>query len=334
MEAIKSKIWVVALMALSLFGLASCSDKTQVAAKGNTDFFVQSYDPPTLDILWMEDNRSPMFTDESHIQSEATLFFNRLANSTNAYRIAFVTADMSYADGNLQPAGVSYNNGSASNMANFVGNLVDQIVNVQTSAVDEGFQSVVTALTNNFQPRANIPLVVVFISDSDDHSPVPSSATSAVDAYAQSLTTLKGGNADQIRVYAINYEPLNGAPKTATNRCATRYDADIDGAGFQNRYFSLAQKFAGSVSDPTSVTADLCGSFSSQIDLTGIQLTTLPSTFTLSQPANPSSISVVILNASQSVTIPWTYDSVNNQIDFSSTPPQGSTIEVTYLPTN
>ena len=320
---------IVLLCSVALM-YVSCGSKEDFTQQATTQFFTQDYNPPYLDVLWMINNQSPMHRIESHLVSETQNFFSRLDSMSTYYQMAYVSADMQFARGALQPQGepvvLTQNTGTEDQRVGLFGDIISQIINLQTGYLDEGFESVRTALLTNFVPRKNVPLVLVFISDADDHSPLTDPSGSAVNFYANAYQAIKGNDPTMLRVYSVNYEP--GAP-TDQNRCATRYDADIDSSGFQNRYFDLANQLAGS---STNVTADLCGSFSSQIDLTGLKQSQLSSTFLLDSNPNPSSISVTVTQGNQVLSnLAWTYDATNNQIDFSTTPPAGSVIEVTYI---
>jgi hypothetical protein len=312
----------------------SCGGKEEFTQQATTQFFVQSYNPQTLDILWMIDNRSPMYRIHTQLQAQATAFFNRLAGMTSDYRMAFVSADMQFAKGALQPPSdpviLTPNLGTVSERATQVGNMVGLVINLQTGYADEGLESIRTALGSTFIPRDKVPLVVATFSDSDDHSPGVDSSGSAVNYYVNAYLQFKNNDPSLIRFYSINYEPLaSGQQIDATTRCATEYDADIDSPGFQNRYFLVAGQLGGS-------TANICAAdWADSIDLTGIELKTLPSSFVLSKTPNHKSIVVTVFQDSteqQVYNISWTYNASQNSIDFASIPPQGSTIEVAYLP--
>jgi len=309
----------------------SCASRDQFTQLATTQYFVQNYNPQYIDVLWMVDNRSPMYRVRDHLISEASNFFTRLdAIPTGDYQMGFVSADMVVNPGQLEPIGdpiiLTKGLGTLTQRTETFAAILSQQVNLQVGATDQGFDSVWTVMNESFQPRAGVPLVLVYISDSDDHSPVPT-GQDAVQVYANYYLSLKNNDPSLLKVYSINYEPLNGQTATDSNRCATFDDADIDMPGFQNRYFRLAQYFNGS-------TADLCGSFSSQIDLTGLQMKQLPSSFTLQQTPEPTSILITVFFAGtgETVNTSWTYNASSNQIVFASAPPEGSTIEVTFIP--
>jgi hypothetical protein len=325
---------------LSLFVLlmnVSCGSKEGFTQQATTQFFTQDYNPPTLDILWMVDNRSPMHRAQWQLRQEAGNFFARLSGATSDYRMALVTADMQFAQGRLQPVQsptvLSTTVGTFDQRLALFDSLLFQTINLQTGYADQGLESVRVALTRYFVPRAGVPLILVFVSDSDDHSPL-SDDNGAASFYAKQYLAAVGNNQSLLRAYSINYQPLpNGADVNDAQwdsvRCATRYHADIDSSGFQNRYFNLATLLT---TGTAQTTADLCGSFSGKIDLTGLRLKELPHAFPLQMTVKPSTLIVSVSLHGNEVNAPWTYDAATNQIVFASAPPEGSTIQVSYLP--
>jgi hypothetical protein len=322
-ENINFKKVLVGLAVGSLAWVVGCASNENFNSSSTTQYFTQSYNPAKLDVLWMIDNRSPMHKMETQLVSETSNFFSRLdALTTQQYKMAIVDADMQFAKGALQPQNSSTQiltktTGSITDRTNLFASLISQEINLQTGYADQGFDSAYAALTQNFIPEAGVPLVLVFISDSDDHS-TNFTGTNAVTYYASAFSALKANDPTMLRVYSVNYA-------STTDSCATQdYDADINKAGFQNRYFGLANALNGS-------TADLCGSFSNQIDLTGLQTTTLPSTFQLNATPNASTISVSVFDSTQTYTnLSWTYNAATNSIVFTAPPPQGVTIQVTF----
>jgi hypothetical protein len=303
--------------------IAGCGGGDGFTQSQKTAFFTQSYDPPYLDVLWMIDNRSPMYNDRGPLVQQATEFFQRLDASTDQYRMAFVSQDMQFAKGALQPTSnpqiLTIGLGTLDQRVAAFSSLISQQINLNTSAQNQAFASVLAALQNNFVPRSGVPLVLVFISYSDDHSTVPVQGQDDVTYYSQQYLALKGGQSNLLRVYSVNYYPK------PAQRCAVQYNAEIDEPGFQNTFFNMAQALGGS-------TADLCSDFSSQVDLSGLQLTSLPSSFTLEQtPTSPSSVTVTVSQNGQPVSgLTWNFDSADNAVVFNQPPPQGSTIQVSF----
>src|SRR5262245_44637058 len=104
MRAVVFKLSFLALLAGLVF-FAGCGDKPPVTQQQRSFAVAQDYAPRYLDILWVIDARSPLWNNKTDLVNRATEFFQRLAqNSSNlSYRMAFITPDMQYAKGKLQP---------------------------------------------------------------------------------------------------------------------------------------------------------------------------------------------------------------------------------------
>jgi len=320
------------LVSLILIGLSACGDKTQLLQSNSSLSFTQDYNPALLDILWVMDDRSQFYSapGRNHIIEEAKNFFVRLDSSTSSYQMGFITADMLIARGRLQPVSnpiiLKKNTGTLEQRVSLFSSLLTQVAfNGRTGGVNKAFEAANTALTSSFQPRPNVPLVLVFLSDSDDHSSVPV-AQSAVNYYANRFLTLKGNNPDLLRVYSINYERLrSGQVIDSATRCVTLYNADIDNASFEDRFFQLANVLKGEKSG-------ICGEFSRNISLEGLRVKELPKRFKIEASIRENSLQVsVSINGQEVSGLDWTFDSATNEIVFSKAPPEGSRIDITYL---
>jgi len=317
--------------------LSSCSQKESFLASGSSQFIVQDLNPPYLDILWVLDDRSPMTLVRDHLISEASNFFARLDSIPGNYQMGITTMDMLKNRGSLKPAGtiLTKKTGSLNERLHVFENLLSQIINLQTGAENTGLAATLLSLNYNFKPRVGVPLVLVFISDGDDFSDFQTvTAQDPVDFFAAQILSLKGNQEDLVKAYAINYVPLTASTSLSDVRCATRNNADIDKAGtgavrangtpwFQNRYFRLANKLKGD-------SADLCSSFSSKIDLSGLRLKSLPTRFKVEQNvSNPSLLQISVTSSSgESLNIPWTFDASTNEIVFRTAPPEGASIQI------
>jgi len=318
------KLGIAALL-LTLVGvIAACSGRDEFTQGAITQTFIQDYNPEFLDVLWMIDDRTSVAFQSgvrARLVSEASKFFARLDKATTSdYRMAFVSHDLEYSQpGELKPRGnpviLIKNYGDVASRTQQFASIIGLPVNLFTGATNQGFESVRLALNRTFQPRAGVPLVIVFISDSDDASS-PASGD-AVDFYANAYLSLKGNNRDQLRVYSVNY--VSGG-----ERCAKADRPDIDRAGFQDRYFRLARNLGGA-------TADLCGSFADQIDLTGLRQKELPRRFKLDLPPRDGAVKVSVFSESQRYDdLKFTFDAATNEVVFEQAPPAGTSILVTY----
>ncbi|NBV50100.1 hypothetical protein EBR03_04180 [bacterium] len=313
--------------------LSSCGQKETFLSSGSSRYFVQDLNPPYLDILWVIDDRSPMNYVKTHVISEAKKFFTRLDGIPGDYRMGITTMDTLRNSGALRPANtvLTKNVGTVEQRAAVFGNLLSQVINLQTGAENTGLAATLLSLNQYFRPRAGVPLVLVFISDGDDFSVSSSSTQDPVNTFVAQVLSLKGNNPDLVRAYSINYK-ANGA------RCATVNNADIDKAGtsatrptggawFQDRYFRLATLLQGE-------TADLCSQFSTSIQLNGLRLKALSKRFKLETPvADPSKLRVTVVSVNnQTLDLDWTYDASTNEVVFSEAPPEGSSIQILIAP--
>ena len=315
-----------------LLGLTACADKSKLLQTNSSLSFNQDFNPPLLDILWVLDDRSQFYNapGRNNIISEAQKFFTRLDGSTSSYQMGFITADMLRSQGKLQPVAnpiiLKKNMGTLEQRVALFSSLLTQVAfNGNTGGLNRAFEATNLALSQYFQPRPNVPLVLVFISDSDDHSLVPTSE-SAVSYYGRKFLSFKNNNPDLLRVYSINYERLqSGQVIDRTNRCVTLYNADIDLAGFQDRFSQLATILKGD-------TGGICGSFSQKISLDGLRLKQLPKRFKIDVPIQENTLKVVVsLNGVEITDLTWVFDSSSNEIVFDEAPPEGARIDVTYL---
>lgn len=306
--------------------LSSCANEDGLSKVARSELFVQDYNPENLDILWVVDDRSPLNKIRTQLTSQASQFFTRLDQTPRNYRMAITNVN----NGSLLPASspviITPNVGTLTERTQFFSNLIYQTINLATAAWNRGFASAYYALTQDFIPRANVPLVLVFVSDTDDYSPTPG-AVDSVNFYSQQFINMKGGDPKLVRGYSINYRPLAaGETINTSNRCTTHfYDADIDQPGFKNSYYRMAQALGGDK-------GDLCASWAGSIDLSGLRLQTLATEFTLAgNPASASAIIVAVTDANgNSLTIPWIYVPETRKIVFQTAPPEGAKIQVNY----
>jgi len=317
--------------------LSSCSQKEGFVTAGDNQFYLQDLNPPYLDILWVIDDRSPMFFMQSHLVKEAEKFFTRLDSIPNNYQMGITTMDTLINNGALKPSStiLTKERGTLAQRVNIFSGILSRIINLRTGAENTGFQAALLSLNNQFQPRQGVPLVVVFISDGDDFSSFNiSPQTDSVDHMAAQLLGLKGNKEDLLKVYSINYIPFTGSQDFRDIRCATLNNADIDKAGtgamrsngqpwFQDRYFRLAKKLKGD-------TADLCSAFSEKINLSGLKLKTLPNRFKVNSPvSNVNQLKVSVTDQTgQALNLSWSFDSATQEVVFVSAPPEGSRIQI------
>lgn len=308
--------------------LASCGGDDHFTSQRTTQFFLVDYNPAYLDVLWVVDNRSPLYDIREHLLDQSKKFFQRLDGITTSYQMGIVTSDMRFAKGQLQPLSspviLKRNLRTLEERTSLFGTAMTQVVyNLKTGAETKGFQAAQAALSQYFVPRKGVPLVLVFISESDDTSEVPAGVTDSVAHYKSVFLGLKDGNANLLRPYAINYEKLSPTDDPKVKRCATKSNADADKPEFKDNYFTLAKDLGGK-------TADICAAFSEQIDLSGLRLKSLPTRFKLEKKAQAGTFLVDIFRGDEHFDLKWSYEEATNEIVFESVPPEGATIQVTY----
>lgn len=317
--------------------LSSCSQQESFLTSGNSQYYIQDLNPPYLDILWVIDDRSPMYYIQNHLVDEAEKFFQRLDSIPNNYQMGITTMDTLINKGALKPAStiLTKEKGTLEQRVAIFSNILSQVINLRTGAENTGFQAALLSLQNQFKPRAGVPLVIVFISDGDDFSTLNiSNQTDAVEYVATQLLSLKENKQDLLKVYSINYVPFTGSQNFNEIRCATLNNADIDKAGtgairsngqpwFQDRYFRLARRLGGD-------TADLCSTFSEKINLAGLQLKSLTTRFKVtSTVSNANQLQVIVTDSKgNTLNLSWTYNSATQEVVFSTAPPEGSRIQI------
>jgi hypothetical protein len=319
MERIFKSLFLFVFVVLAV----SCGNQDSIKKNNLVESIIQGYNPENLDILWVIDDRSPLNYIRTHLTNETSLFFQRLDQTPRDYRMAFTNVN----DGRLLPNAstlLTPNVGTIADRTNLFSSFISQVINLNTAAWNRGFQSAYNALLTHFAPRLGVPLVLVFISDTDDYSQTPNNIDS-VAYYSNLFLQMKGNQANLVRAYSINYRPLvAGETINPSNRCTTNYyNADIDRPEFKDSYYRMATVLGGSK-------ADLCSTFNNQIDLTGLRLTELPKEFTLK--GNPSKIIAVTVTdtTNHALTIPWFYIPETRKLVFQTAPPEGAAIQVVY----
>ncbi len=327
-------VWV----AVSLFATA-CANKDSLIQTGYTDDYTQDLNPPYVDVLWMINDKSPMSSALPKLKPEATDFFKRLDAASQSYRMAFASADMEVHPAVLRPVDApavltkeSTSNNSVDDRAAYFSSILGRYINLSTGAKELGLSSVKAILETKFVPRANVPLVVIFVSDSYDAESM-TAGVNKVDYYEAALLAMKGGNRKLIRVYSVNYKYMPSGQNNET-RCATRYNADADVVGAVNAYHELAKRFAVDTANPDQATGVLCQPFSSNIDITGLKMKDPAVRFALKKTPKLDTLKVSVFKrgTDELYDIKWSYDATTNEIVFVSAPPEGSNIRINYFP--
>lgn len=322
---------------LVVLATLGCQNQENFQHTASSEVFVQEFNPNHLEILWVIDDRSPMRNYRDELIAEAKDLFERLDTALGEfgqYRMAITNTDARVGKkGKLfpkdAPVVLTRGMGTLQQRLDFFGGIFPEMLNLQTDSINRGFEASIAALTQApFSSDPRIPLVLIYLSYGDDDSALPSAQTDVIEAYAQQLLALKNGDAGKVRVYAANYLPLGpGVPPSAATRCALQNgnEIDVSPATYEDRYFRLAQRMGGD-------SVDLCAAgFAQALNLTGIQLLTLPKRFALMGFPDPTKIQVTITKNGSIVTgFTWHYEIATREIVFDDTPPQGSRITVIY----
>ncbi len=326
--------WLV-LPAVLLCGfllIVSCSNKDDFAQNPTTDYFVQNSNPNYLDVLWMIDDRSDLSyyaSTRNQVLSQAQTFFTRLDQTANInYRMGIVDGNAG-SNGALLPIPngqiLTKGLGTVTQRVDAFTSIIGQIINLDTSATMSGLENALSALTSTFVPRTGVPLVLVFISDTQDHSVVPAGAstTDPVTYYSNAYLQAVGGNQSMLQVFNVNYVPGE------TSFCATSQQNDDNPSNYENNFWQVATALGGQ-------SVDLCGAWGSTISLQGLAQGTLNTTFQLSANPNLNKITITIFDASgNSYPVPtYTINSTTDLLTFSTPPAANTTIEVQYFPAN
>ena len=307
---------------LMLMGAVSCQQKETFVGTSYEEVFVQKYRLSYLDMIWVMDDRStvgPLYPVlHENILSQTQDLFRRLAQRALSYRMALINSDMEYTTQirNDLPFILEGNQGSLEQKVQLFRQKISYLFNLNTSAENKGFESLLWTLKKKlFVPRSSSAVVILFIQEGDDHSfsqPPPSS--SEIIPYMKSqIEALIPSSV--IRVYSISYTPEG-------KRCG-QSQPEIDREGFENRYFSLALFFQGK-------TADICEPFASTLSLEGLKQGKLQKRFLLRYRPRPTSLKVRVQKDGQTLNLSFSYDPSSNEIVFSSPPPEGAQITVSY----
>lgn len=330
-------MFLVVVLGLSNVFVLSCNREDAFTPISKSDYFTQDYNPQTLDILWVVDDRSPMYNARTRIINYAKAFFERLDAQARDYQMAFTTMDKQFNNGAFKPNALilKYNYGSTAERSAVVGNFMSQQFNLHTGPQNDGLEMSVKALSQPGFIRSGVPLVVIYVSYSDDHSILPVGEADAVNYFRNQLLALKGGDEDLVRVYSINHVayPTANPPTQADKdryRCIEKVNPEADRAGYEDRFNKLAQALGGDFGDICA--SDLDTGFATQIDISGLQLKTLPNSFKLSKKVNNvNTIKVTVFKGKTVFPMTWHLDTTTNEIVFDQTPTEGTTIQVTYL---
>ncbi len=300
-----------------------------------TDNFVQQ-DVSKVDVLFVVDNTDSMATEQGRLVDAVPTFVSAALEKNVDLRVAVTTTGIQPAPqqnpanncpggalggeaGRFFPADNSFNRILNSGMPDLAQQLQRNVQVGRCAEVEQGFEAMRRALSrplvnNADDPRTSLPrdgnagflreeaaLVVLFVSDEDDHSP------DAVDTYVDWAQQLKGLNQPQRATFYAIAPPREG--------CDT-----AGGAG--TRYAEATARTGGEV---VSVCA---ADYRPLLRAVGDKAFSAQDRFPLSEV--PESGSVVVTVNGTRVTTGWRYEGGSNSVVFSNVPPPGARISITY----
>ncbi|MCP3142601.1 choice-of-anchor D domain-containing protein [Pyxidicoccus xibeiensis] len=300
-----------------------------------TDNFVQQ-DVSKVDVLFVVDNTDSMAVEQTRLVEAVPTFVDTALEKNVNLRVAVTTTGIQTAPqpnpadncpggalggeaGRFFPADNTFNRILTSAMPDLAAQLQRNVQVGKCAEVEEGFEAMRRALSrplvNNVDdPRTSLPrdgnagflreeaaLVVLFVSDEDDHSP------DAVETYVQWAQQLKGENQPQRATFYAIAPPEEG--------CDT-----AGGAG--TRYAEATTRTGGEV---VSVCAP---DYRPLLRAVADKAFSAQSRFPLSEVPEPGSV-VVTVNGT-AVTGGWRYDGATNSVVFDVVPAPGARIAITY----
>ncbi|NBY20694.1 VWA domain-containing protein [bacterium] len=327
---------------LSIIALLNthCNTKEQVYSNLlRSDVFVQDYAERKYDFLFVFDTSGSFKPRRDYVKNNMQTFISTL-NSRKAvdYQIAVTTVDVfggfnpSLPDnrgvrGNLvaSNSGLKIVTGNSSDPSGDFASIMQNIEESNTSFWEQGLEAAYQVIFQHKSEfsRPGVPLVIIFMSDSDDWSckdncwgEQPETNTNWVahplSRYSDYFKTVKANENSEVLIF-----PIVGVPG---GKC------EVEFAG--SRYISIQESLGGLSTSLSVCDADLPSSFNGIAKLVADR----GAVFKLSSVASGSNFSVVVNNEE----IPFSpenyiYDTASNSVVFTGlSPKKGSIIEIVY----
>ena len=274
-----------------------------------TDSFTQdgSID---VDILFVIDNSGSMGSNQTNIKNNFDSFMTAFGAAGVSYHIALITTDSSDFVGDIITT-------ATSDPVTEFNNQIDSI-GTRGSAQEKGLWFAYESTTSGDASsssgtgflRPDARLVVVYVSDEPDNSTYTydgsGSSSMTPSDYSASLISLKS-SLSLVAAHAIAGDHPGG--------CSTNGGAQF-GDGYYDVVSDLSGTFMSICASDWSVTMDTLARDS-------IAITDFPLT------GNPIENSIEV-KVNGYISTDWLYDSVANSITMTSTPAEGSSIDITY----
>ncbi|OQW50417.1 MAG: hypothetical protein A4S09_01090 [Proteobacteria bacterium SG_bin7] len=292
------------------------------------DVFNVTIGNPRVDILFIDDNSSSMEKDQLKLGQKFSSFISGL-NGVD-WQIGVTTTDCSAGTygicGSLLPLTGSSGKILSPTTANYEKVFLDTVYRPETvgcqargdcpSSNEQPLFASMTAMDKRASDNAGFfrsesDLAVIVLSDEDEKSNSPASATQASTAQNHFKGIWPSGK--KLSVYGIIIQPGDSA-------CLNAQISDSGGFAFEgniiNQWVNLTGGISGSICD---------GDYSSNLQNIGRQVRNIADSVELSKTPIPSTVRVVF-TPSQAIT--WTVQ--GNRVLFSAPPPVGTRIEVFY----
>ncbi len=261
------------------------------------------YEQPTnasTDILFVIDNSCSMSDEQANLSSNFTYFINDFVDRDIDYQLAVITTDNPAFRGDILDP--DSNNIESEFIAQATPGINGSGNEMPSEMAYQSTQNGADAGPGSDFLRDDALLAMIFVSDEPDSSPTNWST------YLAHFQSLKS-NPDNVLIHAISGDyPTGCGGASATNNV---YEMSVATGGL---YLSVC------ATDWSSHLETLAENSSQDL-----------SSFDLTQRPVPESL-VVRLDG-VTTTVGWTYNSVDNSVDFeeSATPEGGSTIEIEYM---
>jgi len=257
-----------------------------------------------VDILFVIDNSGSMGGNQTNLQNNFDAFMNAFNAAGVSYQVALITTDSADFVGDV------ITNATADPVGEF--NIQVDSIGTRGSAMEAGlwhaYESTTTGDASSGSStgffRSHSRLVVVYVSDEPDWSTYRS--TMVPSDYSSSLLSLKSSS-DLIVAHAISGDYPSG--------CSTN-----GGAQFGDGYYDV-------VSDLGGTFMSICASDWSTTMDTLARESLAQMAFALSDIPIEDTIAVTVDGV---ISSDWTYEQSSNTVIFTTSPADGSSIDITY----
>lgn len=258
-----------------------------------------------VDILFVIDNSGSMGGNQTNLTNNFDAFMSAFNAAGVSYQIALITTDSPDFVGSI------ITNTTADPVGEF--NLQVDSIGTRGSAMEAGlwhaYESTTTGDASSGSPtgffREHSRLVVVYVSDEPDHSTYRSATMTPAD-YSASLLSLKSSSS-LVVAHAISGDYPSG--------CSTN-----GGAQFGDGYYDVVNDLSGTF-------MSICASDWSATMDTLARESLAQLAFALSDTPIEDTIQVFIDSVEST---DWSYESSSNTVIFTVSPPDGSSIDITY----